>query len=94
MIFVKCAIIRQRKKGRKSRKKTIAYISGITGQLFFKLGMCTASFAKHDKLQLLNFHKTNPAPVMLKYNLQPVVTSFISIALIMNIMMTIGVSRS
>ena len=39
-----------------------------------------------------NFNKANPAPFMLKYNLQPVVTSFISIAVIM--MMTIGASRS
>ena len=44
--------------------------------------------AKRDKLQLLNVYKVNPAPFMLKYNFQPVVTSFISIALMM---MTIGV---
>ena len=37
--------------------------------------------AKHDMLQLLNFTKANPAPFKLKYNFQPVVTSFISIAL-------------
>ena len=37
---------------------------------------------KHVKLQLFNFYKVNPAPFMLEYNLQPVVTSFISIALI------------
>ena len=46
-----------------------------------------------NKLQLLNFYK-NSAPFMLEDNLQPVVTSFISIALIMMIvMMTIGMSR-
>ena len=44
------------------------------------------------KLQLLNFYKANPAPFMLEYNLQPVVTNFISIALIM--MMTIGLNSS
>ena len=46
--------------------------------------------AKHDKLQLLNFYKANPAPFMLKYNLQFVT---ISVAIIMMIMMMmIGMS--
>ena len=36
--------------------------------------------------------KVNPAPFMVEYNFQLVVTSFISIALIM--MMTIGTNRS
>ena len=42
------------------------------------------------------FSKVNPAAVMLEYNLQPVVTSFISIVLIimMIMMMMIGMSRS
>ena len=34
--------------------------------------------AKRGKLQLLNFYIANPAPFMLKCNLQPVVTSFIT----------------
>ena len=33
------------------------------------------------------FNKANPAPLMLEYDFQPVVTSFASVALIMMIMM-------
>ena len=51
--------------------------------------------AKHDKLQLLNFYKANPALFMLEYDFHPIITSFTNIALITIIMMKeIVMSRS